>query len=406
MAKGTADLDALLHRTRPFLAESFAEIDPVLPAYISAIKNAKAVEYNHRITTFFDHLFSVYRMLKLWNAPNSVSLCGLFHSAYADLSIPLFNHDGDRKMVSDLIGTEAEEFVSVFCTTPRLLIVCDLVIKAYPNDEEIISALSNSQKSKLQKVLPEEGFVVQNWRTGKDVRLSRRFVAIMVLITMADFSEQLYGYHDGVYDNYNGRMDFESGGNAWKTLFPGDGKPGLWMNFISRMGTIYNLVTAEENELRKKEIVGDSKMELKDADLVIPPIFNNCTVVLSESDELKARDLYWEAVCRKECDESAEALLLKACAHNPFIGEPHLVLGQIYLSKEKFGEGESEVEIGLKLLLEWGTSWDKRLPWQAWVSWGRVMLQKSREKSWPKTSIGIMRLGLLNWSSLVCSSSL
>ncbi|GLJ47874.1 hypothetical protein SUGI_1010960 [Cryptomeria japonica] len=200
-------------------------------------------------------------MLNLWNAPNSVSLYGLFHGAYSDLSIPLFNHELDRKMVSDLIRTKAEKFLSVFCNTPQHLIIL--------------------------------------------------------------------------------MMNFESGENAWKTLFSTHGKLGLWMNFVSRMGAIYNLMVAEENEFGKKE-----------------------------TDELKARYLYWEAVCRKECDECAEALLLKACAHNSFIGEPHLVLAQIYLSKEKFWEAESGIEIGLKILLEWGMSWDKRLPWEAWISWG------------------------------------
>lgn len=56
-------------------------------------------------------------------------------------------------------------------------------------------------------------------------------------MTMTDFSNQLYAFQDELFENDNGRMEFV--GNAYTTLWPGDGKPGLWMNSVSRMAAIY-----------------------------------------------------------------------------------------------------------------------------------------------------------------------
>ena len=43
---------------------------------------------------------------------------------------------------------------------------------------------------------------------------------------------------------------------------------------------------------------------------------------------MKARDLYWDTICNKSEDfATAEAQLLQCIVHNPFIAEPHLLLG-------------------------------------------------------------------------------
>jgi hypothetical protein len=71
------------------------------------------------------------------------------------------------------------------------------------------------------------------------------------------------------------------------------------------------------------------------------------------------------------------------------------VLAQAYLNMERYGDAQMQAEEGLKLLLEWGSSWDKRMPWEGWVSWGRAMLTKASEKDWPHTSFGMINLGLV-----------
>jgi hypothetical protein len=60
-----------------------------------------------------------------------------------------------------------------------------------------------------------------------------------------------------------------------------------------------------------------------------------------------------------------------------------------------YEEAQEQAEEGLKLLLEWGSSWDKRMPSEAWVSCGRARVTKSKDKDWPHTSFGIISLGLV-----------
>ena len=58
-------------------------------------------------------------------------------------------------------------------------------------------------------------------------------------------------------------------------------------------------------------------------------MFDHCRVVLFTSDQVTARDLYWEAVIMppgEKTHEKAQTLLAKACELNPFIGEPCVVL--------------------------------------------------------------------------------
>jgi hypothetical protein len=33
----------------------------------------------------------------------------------------------------------------------------------------------------------------------------------------------------------------------------------------------------------------------------------------------------------------------------------------------------------------WGNSWDKRIGWDGWMSWGRVLLQSAQKRQWPET---------------------
>lgn len=233
-------------------------------------------------------------------------------------------------------------------------------------------------------------------KTGEDLLVSRRIVATFLMMTMADFSDQLFGWQDQLFNNSNGCLEFS--GNNYTALWPGDGKPGMWVNSISRMGAIYTLIVREEEiyimERKQGSFVPNRDEELE---LVIPPVFENCTQVLDAEEQKEARDMYWEAVCNaeKRGAEEAETLLLKSIEKNPFVGEPHIVLGQIYVGKGRFEEAEREAEKGLRLILEWGSPWDKRTSWEGWIAWGRVVLMKAKEKSWPNTSWGILNLGLV-----------
>ncbi|GKB85696.1 tetratricopeptide-like helical domain containing protein [Tanacetum coccineum] len=109
----------------------------------------------------------------------------------------------------------------------------------------VFEASDEEWRKKLQLVLSADGIVLKHIQTGENVHLSRKIVATFLLITNTDFSDQFFGFQDVLLDNSDGTMQF-SGNNYATGLWPGDGKPGLWMNSISRMGAIYTLIMREE----------------------------------------------------------------------------------------------------------------------------------------------------------------
>ncbi|KQK02095.1 uncharacterized protein LOC100827583 [Brachypodium distachyon] len=420
MPSSSTYADALA-AARPFLrGEEELQPDPSLPALAAVLSAAGAGECWHKHGTFLAHLLDVHRILRLWSAPDAVARCGLYHSAYSNsyVNLAIFEPDVGRAHVAGVVGAEAERLVHLFCVVPRQQLIHDDLLFHY-EDEDLVVDLARSEESladarggvfeedepwrrKIQRLLPASGITVKHIRTGEDVALSRRVAAAFLLMTMADFSDQLFDWQDRLFDNTNGRLEFR--GNTWTSLWPGTGKPGLWTTSISRMGALYSLIVREEEIYiaHRTHTTGQEGDETatrdEDIALVIPPVFNGCTKVLNADDQKAARDLYWEAVCS---DEEAmdrhrvEELLRQTVAKNPFVGEPRLVLAQVCLNAEMYEEAQEQAEEGLKLLLEWGSSWDKRMTWEGWVSWGRAMLTKAKEKDWPHTSFGILSLGLV-----------
>ncbi|PIA35387.1 hypothetical protein AQUCO_03500039v1 [Aquilegia coerulea] len=418
-------LQTILEAARPFLRGELETIDPNLPTLVSVLRSVGAGECWHKHGSFLDHLVDIYRILKLWNCPDSVALCGLFHSAYSNsyVNLAIFDPSTGRDIVRGHVGDAAERLIHLFCIVPRQPLIHDDLLFHY-SDEELIQHLQSSEislanakekgifdseekwRKKLQFILPSQGIHVKHIKTGEDVLVSRRIAAVFLLMTMADFSDQLFGFQDILFDNDNGKLEFS--GNNFSALWPGDGKPGLWMNSISRMGALYSLIVREEDIfIEERKRVGGCLSNGSDDDddrdegieLVIPPVFENCTKVLDAEEQKLARMLYWEAVCdggkTKSGLEKSEDLLVKCVEKNPFVGEPHVVLGQIYLAQGRFEEAEREAEKGLTLVLEWGSPWDKRMSWEGWIAWARVLLMKAKEKSWPQTSWGILNLGLV-----------
>ncbi|OIT05941.1 PREDICTED: uncharacterized protein LOC109207068 [Nicotiana attenuata] len=406
-------LHTLLESARPFLRGELESIDRDLPSLVAVLRSVGAGECWHKHGSFLDHLIDIYKILKLWKAPNSVCLCGLFHSAYSNsyVNLAIFDPSTGRDTVRAHVGEAAERLIYLFCVVPRQPLIHDDLLFHY-TDSQLIEHLKHSEVSlknakekhlfngdepwrkKLQSILPADGITVKHIKTGEDVLVSRRLVAVFLLMTMADFSDQLFNFQDILFDNSNGRLEF-SGNNSQISLWPGDGKPGLWMNSISRMGALYSLIVREEDMFTEQN--GHVQGRDEEIELVIPPVFDNCTRVLDAELQKEARELYWEGVCEasKRSLDWAEERLLTSVEKNPFVGEPHVVLGQIYLSKAKFEEAEKEAEKGLRLILEWGSPWDKRMSWEGWVAWTRVLLMKAKEKSWPQHSWGILNLGLV-----------
>ena len=58
----------------------------------------------------------------------------------------------------------------------------------------------------MNSLVPPGGITVKHIKTGEDVLVSRRVVAIFVMMTMADFSDQFFGFQDTLSENSNGRF--------------------------------------------------------------------------------------------------------------------------------------------------------------------------------------------------------
>ncbi|KAL9148679.1 hypothetical protein ABFS82_12G058300 [Erythranthe guttata] len=412
-------LQPLLESARPFLRGELQDVDPNLPRLISVLQAAGAGECWHKHGSFLDHLIGVYRILKMWKAPDEVCLCGLFHSAYSNsyVNLAIFPpSSAGRQTVRSHVGPAAERLIHLFCVVPRQPLIHDFLLFQY-TDQELVDHLRSSEislrkiidgeieekeaeiwRAKLQSICPAEGIKVKHIKTGEDVLVSRRLLAVFILMTVADFSDQLFGFQDALFGNSDGRLEF-SGNNTVTSLWPGNGKPGLWMNSVSRMAAIYTLIVREEKIYTStaSKLKDYNKREDEELELVIPPVFHGCTRVVDSEDQIAARDMYWEAVCNAaEIGlEKAEELLLRSVEKNPFVGEGYVVLGQIYLGEGRFEEAEMAAERGLRLMLQWGSPWDKRMTWQGWVAWARVLLMKSKDKSWPHNPWGILNLGLV-----------
>ncbi|KAI4339319.1 hypothetical protein MLD38_024276 [Melastoma candidum] len=413
-----ASLPSLLDSARPFLRGELESVHPKLPSLVATLRSVGAGECWHKHGSFLDHLLDIYRVLKLWRCPDAVCLCGLFHSAYSNsyVNLAIFDPSTGRDTVRGHVGEEAERLIHLFCIVPRQPLIHDDLLFRY-TDSELVEHLEASEASlgnarekgafdgnepwrkKLNSLLPAEGVVVKHIKTGEDVTVPRRIVGLFLMMTMADFSDQLFGFQDTLFANNDGRLEFQ-GNDSW-ALWPGDGKPGLWLNSVSRMGAIYTLIVREEEiyilEREKTgKTVGQGPRD-EEIELAVPPVFENCTRVVSADDQIAARELYWECITdttEKGLDKVQERLL-ESIGKNPYVGEPHVVLGQLYLTKGRYEEAEAAAETGLRRLLEWGSPWDKRMSWEGWVAWGRVLLMKAREKDWPRSSWGILNLGLV-----------
>ena len=50
----------------------------------------------------------------------------------------------------------------------------------------------------------------------------------------------------------------------------------------------------------------------------------------------------------------------------------------------------------VRLLGLWGAAWDKRMAWEAWLAWSRVLNQRAVDGAgWPTNSWDVINLGLV-----------
>jgi hypothetical protein len=144
---------------------------------------------------------------------------------------------------------------------------------------------------------------------------------------------------------------------------------------------------------RRLEAAGDGRR------FPLPPIFDGCSRVLGAAEELRARESYWRAVTElRGPGAQAEAMgdLASAVADNPFVAEPHALLAQLHLQAGDAAAAEAAALEALRLLCDWGTCWDKRMPWGAWVAWVRALLHRARSgEGWPTRPFGVLNFGMV-----------
>ncbi|WVZ48875.1 LOW QUALITY PROTEIN: hypothetical protein U9M48_000271 [Paspalum notatum var. saurae] len=245
-------------------------------------------------------------------------------------------------------------------------------------------------RRKLRSLVPAEGVVVKVKHIRTEEPAGGAVAADAGRVPAHDRDQ----YMDKLFANDDGRLQFH-GNNVQGAM------SCLWMNSMSRLAALYCLI-ARDVELDKltggsdnisRSTAGEEEEDASSLELVIPPVFDHCTVVLDPEEQRAVRDLYWQRRRGRRRDTGGGAACSgrASIARNPFVGEPHLVLAQALLNAGMYEEADR----GLRLILEWGSSWDKRVvSWEGWVAWGRMMRDKAKEEEWPTTAFGVIGLGL------------
>ena len=264
-----------------------AEIEPIL----AFIKDAKVFhEFAHGRATFVSHLRGTWQMLACWHQPVPICRCGLFHSAYTrdgfyfryfDIHSP-----ESRDLLADTVGPEAEQLIWNYCIAESFWQHGEYsgeprgpgggVSLGEPLNPDGESFPSRADPSKLIHFSPED--------------IAAHFVVFVADLTeqMCDVISYVSVYHHDVADR----------------LWPGTGQPGMGFSLFSRM-----LISAAPY------------LE------VVPPVFDNCTALLTLQDEVAAREAYWSAIQGEGKGMTAaeqEALFQKAHELNPWIAEPQV----------------------------------------------------------------------------------
>ena len=352
------------------LEENYDSIDESLTKSLAEIRNRGGNKCWHKHSTFKDHLLNVHNILRLWGQNSTVGRIGLFHSAYSNsyVNLALFDpeQESERDVMKTLVGSDAEEIIYLFCVIDRQKVVVNTLLS--------------------KGFIPKDGLIVKHIREDSNIFLSAETLKILTIFTMADVSDQYFGWQDRLF---GGRKQLNSmlsnviddiSQHDSTALWPGPSKPGLWMSFVSELGAIASSYHSRG----------------ENGSLPLPSIFNNCTITLSKENEKKALDLYWSVVMDLVPEENIISNLLQSLEYNPWYFEGYVMLAQKYLHENKNSDAERMTIRALKLQKMWGTAYDKRLSFPAWVAWTRVLHQRSQEDSeWPTNSWEINNFGMV-----------
>jgi len=157
-----------------------ADLAPVLPVVL-----ARGVGQNwHKAGTFRHHLVGVARSLSQWQQPHNVRLLGLLHSVNGNAFVDLVKFDAgsERSRLRELVGDAAEQLVYLFCTASRAQFTQRVLAGEIDADGSVT----------VERIGKAQG----------PVRLSAYEVAAFLIVTMADFMEQWFGWQDDIFSRF------------------------------------------------------------------------------------------------------------------------------------------------------------------------------------------------------------
>lgn len=353
------------------LAQDHERIDAFIPPCISEIKKRGGHRCWHKHNTFLEHLLGVHDILRLWGENEVTGRVGLFHSAYSNsyVNLALFdpNNEAERDIMRSLVGSMAEEMVYLFCIIDRQRVVVDTLL--------------------AQGFIPSEGLDVPHLRDeNRTVHLTAEVLRLLVVFTMADVADQYFGWQDQLFGGeamVNSMLlpgEDRLSEHDSEALWPGPSRPGLWMSYVSQLGMVARTYQGEGSGI-----------------LRAPPVFNNCTQVISREMEAAAIELYWDVVSGKTYSyEDTVDKLEMAAQLNPWFFECHVLLAQKFLHQSQYKKARDSAERALELQTLWGTAYDKRMSFPAWVAWTRVLHARAdNEEAWPKNSWEVNNFGMV-----------
>lgn len=342
---------------KSWIHEDWAALDDDGPAMIESFKSNTAFsEFSHARSVFKDHLKGTFATLSAWNVGTPERRAGLFHTGYSgDLFQFCFwdaSSEVHRAELRDIVGDEAERLTWLFGTVNRGSIAN-------------LSNVIDPTKLETPKDLPDDlaSKLTIEHRLQGCIDITSHDASRLLVITLADYLDQLV--------EINGWRDHHQV-EAPLSLYPGDGRPGLALYWIS---SIFK-------SIRPQLLLGGSSL---------PPLFNDCSSTLSYGDERDCRDAYWEVVCGESSktlgDIEQEKLLKSAISRNPFVAEPHLLLSQIAFRRGQYDDCIVHGSKALELMYTLCTAWDKRLPYSQWVAYTRLLLLRAGRKRMGLTSM-------------------